>query len=143
MTKEELVETVNLVHAMWNKDLGNDGEKATLVYRAWGRLLKDCPQDGILQAAERLNMREEYLPTPGALKSEYQRTVRGAAPTPAQAWNQYVALRDAVNAGTHNPTVADIHPRLRKTIAAVGYSLSTNDDRRHFTATYWTMGDGE
>lgn len=136
MTKEELVETVNLVHAMWNRDVGNDGNRATLLYRAWGRVLKDCPQDEILRAADRLNVREEYLPTPGALKREYLGSLPDAAPSAAQAWNQYVALRDAVNAGTHDPTVADIHPQLRKTITAVGYTLSTNDDRRHFTATY-------
>lgn len=141
MTKEELVETVNLIHAMWNKEPTSDPDRLKTLYRAWSRLLLDCPQDGILTAAETLARHEQYLPPPGMIRAEWERRQPDAAPTPAQAWNQYVALRDAVNAGTFDPTAANIHPRLQKTIAQVGYSLSTNDDRRHFTATYLTVGD--
>lgn len=139
MTKQELAETVELIYAMWNKELPHDPERLKTVYRAWGRLLLDHPQDDILNAAERLATRHEYLPTPGTIKTEYQRLQPGAPPTPTEAWNQYTRLRDTINAGTHNPTVAEIHPRLAKTINAVGYNLHTNDDRRHFTNTYETI----
>ena len=141
MNKQELADTVELIYAMWNKELPNDPDRLKTVYRAWDRILSDCPQNGVLTAAERLALSEPYLPTPGTIKAEYLRTQPGAAPTPAEAWNQYIRLRDSVNAGTHDPTVADIHPRLAKTIAAVGYNLSTNDDRRHFTTTYLTTLD--
>ena len=143
MTKEELVETVNLIHAMWNKEPPTDPDRLKTLYRAWSRLLLNCPQEGILTAAETLAHHEQYLPPPGMIRAEYERTQPGAAPTPAQAWNQYVALRDAVNTGTHNPTTTTIHPRLQKTITQVGYSLSTNDDRRHFTATYQTTDNNK
>lgn len=135
MTKEELTEVVEIVYAMWNKELPNLPDSQKNIYRAWHRLLADAPKDGILQAADRLAIREQYLPAPGMLKAEYLRTLPDTAPTPAQAWNQYIRIRDAVNAGTTQHDVA-IHPRLQAVIQQVGLTLHTNDDRRHFTETY-------
>ena len=131
MTKEELVSTVEIVYAMWNKEVPHN---PSTLYEAWGRILKDCPKDGILKAAEKLSLTETFLPTPGNLKSTYMRTLPDAPPTAAQAWNEYCRIRDQVNSGTH--TMNNIHPRLQATIRQVGLNLSTNDDRRHFTETY-------
>jgi hypothetical protein len=134
MTKEELVETVELVYAIWNKDMPQNADSLKTLYKAWARVLLDAPKDGILEAADRLALINQYLPTPGTLKQEWLRTEPGAAPTPTQAWNQYCAIRDAVNAGTHTPH--QVHPRLQAAINQCGLSLHTNDDRRHFTQTY-------
>lgn len=133
MTKEELITTVEIVYAMWNKEVPHN---PSTLYEAWGRILKDCPKDSILKAAEKLSLTETFLPTPGNLKATYMRTLPDAPPTAAQAWNEYCHIRDQVNSGTH--TTNNIHPRLQATIKQVGLNLSTNDDRRHFTETYNT-----
>jgi hypothetical protein len=135
MTKEELTEVVEIIYAMWNKEIPNLPDSRKNMYIAWFRVLNDTPKDGILQAADRLAVRETYLPAPGMIKAEYLRTLPEAPPTAAQAWNQYVRIRDAVNAGTTQHDVV-IHPRLQATIQQVGLNLHTNDDRRHFTETY-------
>lgn len=134
MNKEELTETVEIIYAMWNKELPNLPDNQKNVYRAWHRILADTPKDEILKAADRLATREQYLPTPGMIKAEYLRTLPDAPPTAAQAWNQYTHIRDTVNAGTIEPT--NIHPKLQTIIQQVGLNLHTNADRLHFTETY-------
>ena len=135
MTKNELISVVDTVYAMWNRELPLDPE---LLYNAWGRILKDCPKDGVLDAVDRLALTEAFMPPVGMIKAEYQRLLPNATPTASQAWNEYCRLRDAVNSGTHD-TVTDLHPRLQATIRQVGLNLHTNDDRRHFTETYNTV----
>ena len=136
MTKEELISTVEIVYAMWNKDIPHN---PSTLYEAWGRILKDCPKDGILKAAERLSLTETFLPTPGVLKANYLQSLPDAPPTAAQAWNEYCRIRDQVNSGTH--MMQNIHPRLQSTIQQVGLNLHTNDDRRHFTETYNSVAE--
>ena len=135
MTKEELTEVVEIIYAMWNKELPNLPDSQKNIYRAWHRILADTPKDAILQAADRLAIREQFLPPPGMIKAEYLRHLPDAPPTAAQAWNEYIRIRDSVNAGTMD-TGTTIHPRLQAVIQQVGLSLHTNDDRRHFTETY-------
>jgi len=136
MNKTELAEIVELIYAMWNKELPTNVEAKTMTYRAWNTVIGDLPKTEILEAAKRLTARETYLPTAGLVRTEHRRMTT-KEPTPAQAWNQYTAIRDAVNSGTtqYQPP----HPRLQKTIQQVGLNLHTNDDRRHFTETYNTV----
>ena len=136
MTKQELAEAVELIYAMWNKEIPANVESRTMMYRAWNTILGDLPQNEVLEAAKRLAGKETYLPTSGAIRTEHRRMTTNE-PTAAQAWNQYTAIRDAINSGTtqYQPP----HPRLQKTIQPVGLNLHTNDDRRHFTETYNTV----
>lgn len=138
MNKEELAEVVEIVYAMWNKELPNLPDSKKNIYRAWNRVLNDMPKDGILEAADRLAVREQFLPPPGMIKAEYLRCQPDAPPSAAQAWNEYCRIRDAINSGTATADM-DTHPRLRATIQQTGLNLHTNDDRRHFTETYSAM----
>lgn len=135
MNKKELAEAVELIYAMWNKEIPTNIDARTMTYRAWNTILGDLPYDEIIEAAKRLTTKETYLPTAGTIRTEHRRTTT-QEPTPAQAWNQYTSIRDAINSGTtqYQPP----HPRLQKTIQQVGLNLHTNDDRRHFTETYNT-----
>lgn len=134
MTKDELSNTVETIYAMWNKELPNTVDAKKKVYEAWWRLLKDIEQEQALQAADRLALRETFLPTPGTIKTEHLRTT--GTLTAAEAWNEYLKVKDAINNGTWDST--QIPPRLKTTIYKVGLNLHTNDDRRHFTETYNT-----
>ncbi|MBM3913698.1 MAG: hypothetical protein FJ351_04565 [Sphingomonadales bacterium] len=136
MNKQELTETVELIYAMWNKELPVNIEAKKMTYRAWNIIIGDLPQTEVIEASKRLTSKETYLPTAGLIRTEHRRmTIK--EPTAAQAWNQYTHIRDAINSGTtqYEPP----HPRLQKTIQQVGLNLHTNDDRRHFTETYNTV----
>jgi len=134
VTKDELIEAVDLIYAMWNKDLPTLPDQQKNMYRAWSRLILDCPKNDILQAADRLALTHPYLPTPGTIRAEYNRIQPGSSPSPSQAWNQYTQIRDAINSGNQSPIQP--HPKLAATIRQTGLNLHTNDDRKHFTQTY-------
>ena len=63
MNKEELTEVVEIVYAMWNKELPSLPDAQKNVYRAWHRVLADTPKDGILEAADRLATIEKFIVT--------------------------------------------------------------------------------
>lgn len=135
MDKKQLAEVVEVVYAMWNKELpvGIEARKST--YRAWHILLSEYEEQDIIDAAKRLAQREQFLPTPGMLVTEH-RQFTTKEPTPHQAWSHYTQIRDAVNSGTTQYTPP--HSKLQKTIQQVGLNLHTNDDRKHFIEIYTT-----
>lgn len=135
MNNEESTNIVDLAYALWNKELPNDPNKRSTIYKAWDFLIQDCPHNEIELTLVKLNKTERFLPTPGTVWEHWQQTQPDAEPTAAQAWNLYCHLRDTINSGTAQPDT-HIPVKLQQVIRTVGLNLTTGADRTHFTETY-------
>lgn len=135
MTKNELVELVEFVYALWNQQPPATGQK--VMYDAWWQMMQDLPADTAKQAAMNLSSLDAFMPRPGTLR-RHTLNLTGVAqpPTPIEAWNQARRLAESLVNGTFQP--ADLHPAVQQTLNKTGTQLSTNGDREQFIHTYKT-----
>jgi hypothetical protein len=141
MTRQELTEIVDRVHATWNHPIPKGTDQKT-VYNAWWQLLQTLNADAVHTTITLLAIHETYMPKPGQiLRNTVLRETGFNPPTPPEAWNQLRKAAEASHTGTHNQH-HEIHPLVKQTITQLGgtsaYNLHTNGDRETFTTTYQT-----
>ena len=135
MTKDECKDLVQLVHAMWSKEMPANLDLHKTIYKAWWLVLQESPYNQLEAILVKLNKTERFMPTPGTVWEHWQQTQQDAQPTATQAWNLYCHIRDTVNSGTAQPDTV-IPVKLQQVIRIVRLNLSTGADRTHFTETY-------
>lgn len=146
MTKEELVDVVDRIHASWNQTVDKSQQKT--VYEAWWRILKDLDKSTVDEAVDELCLFERFMPRPGDVRrAAVFKSTGWNPPSKAEAWNQFRSMADAAHTGTFVSSTP-IDPLVKKTVAQLGgtasYNLHTNGDRELFFAAYdRTVADEE
>lgn len=135
MTKDELKQVVDKVHANWN--ITPLPAQLPTIYRVWWDLLEPFEFATIDTVINKLIREDSWAPRAGTV---YKRALTeldpNPAPTPALAWEQYRTLATKLDTGVWEQQTP-LHPTLQKTINTIGgYHLHTNSDREHFTQIY-------
>lgn len=141
MTRQELTEIVDRIHATWNQPIPKGADQKT-VYSAWWQLLQHLTSEAVHTTIALLAIHEKFMPKPGQiLRNTVLRETGWNPPAVAEAWNQLRRAAEASHTGTYNG-VHEIHPLVKETIIQLGgmaaYNLHTNGDRESFTNTYET-----
>lgn len=134
MTKDELKQIVDTVHANWN--ITPLPTQLQTIYKTWWDILHTLETRDVQHALTQLIKEDNWAPRAGTL---YRRTINNIDPNPApdphMAWEQYRTLAKQLDQGIWEQ--ATIHPTLQTTINTIGgYHLHTNADREHFTQIY-------
>ena len=134
MTKDELRELVDRMHASWN--IQPLPAQLQAIYRAWWLMLEECEASDAQAVLTDLIKEDGWAPRPGTVyRRILERTRPDMPPSPQTAWEQYRSLATQLDTGVWEQQ--PMHPTLQKTIATIGgYHLHTNADREHFTQIY-------
>lgn len=143
MTKEELVEVVDRIHATWNHQINPNNQK--VVYDAWWRILHDLNKNDVDTALDTLTIQDGYMPRPGAVRKQTINNQHNwKPPTHIEAWQQFRIMADSAHTGTYTGN-ENIHPLVKTTVKELGgtnsYNLHTNGDRQQFIDMYTTVVD--
>lgn len=143
MTKEELVEIVDRIHASWNQQINPNNQK--VLYEAWWRILQDLPKNEVDHAIDQLVIKDGYMPRPGAVRKQTLNNHHGwKPPTHIEAWQQFRTMAEAAHTGSYTGN-ENIHELVKMTVAELGgttaYNLHTNGDRQQFLDMYQTIVD--
>jgi hypothetical protein len=141
MTRQELTEIVDRIHATWNHPIPKGADQKT-VYNAWWQLLQHLDAEAVHATVALLAVHETFMPKPGQiLRNTVLRESGWNPPTVGEAWNQLRRAAEASHTGAYSE-VHEIHPLVKQTISQLGglaaYNLHTNGDRETFTTTYQT-----
>lgn len=107
MTGDEVMKTVDFIHATWNTRVDDKARKAA--YSSWGRFIGKLEYNDVMDQLERQAIASKWAPKPADI---WARVVAPGLPTDQAAWLQAQALLDAVSSGTELP---DIHPQVALT----------------------------
>jgi hypothetical protein len=141
MTKEELREIVDRMHASWN--IQPLPAQLQTIYRAWWDILSDCDKTVTDSVLTNLIKEDSWAPRPGTIyRRVMERTRPDMPPSSHEAWEHYRTLAAQLDTGVWQEQ--QMHPTLQKTIATIGgYHLHTNADREHFTQIYTKYANEE
>lgn len=134
MTKDELKQIVDMVHANWN--ITPLPAQLQTVYKAWWSLLAEFEYDTVNNIVLHLIKQDGWTPRAGTV---YRRAKDSLSTNPPQssalAWEEYRRVAAEVDSGVWEQTV--MHPVLQRCISVIGgYHLHTNADREHFIKIY-------
>lgn len=134
MTKEELKEIVDRVHANWN--IIPLPAQLQTTYRVWFGQLSEFDASVVNEVVDALIREDSWAPRAGTVYRRVKaRLSDNPAPSVARAWEQYRSLAAQLDTGVWEQ--GELHPTLQKCISVVGgYHLHTNSDREHFTQIY-------
>ena len=120
MTKEELVEIVDVIQANWNMmNLSRDQVKA--LRASWWRYLQDFEKDEVMAAIDDAILADSWAPRIGWVVRYVLDRRMGGSPPPGEedAWLEVEAMMEAVSQGfpadiTPHPLVSSALGDLRK-----------------------------
>lgn len=140
MTRQELTELVDRIHATWNQPIPKTDQKT--IYNAWWQLLQHLEAPDVHNTITRLAVTETFMPKPGHVLRSTVLSVEGwDAPSPGEAWVQLRRMAEAAHTGTYDGAT-QIHPLVKEVVNQLGnvsaYNLHTNGDRELFITTYQT-----
>lgn len=140
MTRQELTELVDRIHATWNHPIPKTDQKT--IYNAWWQLLQHLQAPDVHNTITRLAATDTFMPKPGhVLRSTALHITGWDPPTPGEAWQQLRRMAEAAHTGTYDGTF-HAHPLVKQVVTQLGnvaaYNLHTNGDRELFITTYQT-----
>lgn len=141
MTKDELKQIVDLVHANWN--ITPLPTQVQTIYRAWFALLEEIDHATAEQAVNQLMKEDGWAPRAGTVYRRAKELLSTNPPPSSHiAWETYRGVAAQVDTGVWEP--GELHPVLLRCISVVGgYHLHTNSDREHFTQIYTELVNEE
>ena len=134
MTKEELKDIVDTVHANWN--IIPLPAQLQHTYRVWYSVIGQHDYQITRDVIQTLIKEDNWAPRAGTVHNRILKKLDpNPAPTPPLAWEQYRTLAKQLDTGIWEEQ--QLHPKLQQTINTIGgYHLHTNADREHFTQIY-------
>lgn len=138
MTRQELTELVDRIHATWNQPIPKTDQKT--IYNAWWILLQNLEAPDVHNTITRLAVTETFMPKPGHVLRSTVKEVEGwCPPSPGEAWVQLRQMAEAAHTGTYDGSFR-VDPLVKETVDQLGhvaaYNLHTNGDRELFLSTY-------
>jgi hypothetical protein len=139
MTKEEIVDLVELAYASFRVEFPEEDSKQAAVWRAWYELLGDVEYSEAKKALMVFAVSGPFMPKPGEIRRSAINTRIGITQfdAPYVAWGKWLTLSREVNSGM--PPSMEVSPALSKTVKLLGesaYGMHTNGDREVFCQVY-------
>lgn len=139
MTMDEVVIAFKTVRDAWNLEIHPMRERDLL--NVWWRYLHDLDAAAVMRAVDRFVISgQRYAPRPGELRREtIDEETEGAAPSPEEAWSEFLDVRQAWATGSLPPSTT--HAAVLATVKLLGrggQSLSGASpmDRSYFIDAY-------
>lgn len=135
MTREEMVQVVDLVRANWNM-LNQPRDKQKAMYEAWWRFLENFEFEEVMAVIDDAILADSYPPRIGwVVRTVVDRREGGESPpSETDAWLEVQAVMDSISMGL--PPDIEPHPMVKAALKRVRERVGERVTKQAFDEEY-------